>query len=203
MQFTFLASMSDHQAAAALAEVLHRLGEALDTGDLSALRAAVYDAQVRAYAGDDSPQVADAPFTPMTAELSDVRLALLSAGGISRKGDDPMGPDGPSQQESLGLIKQFLRGVPTLSVIPKDTADDELMARHPGYDARTAQRDPGTVFPLHVLREMEQEGRINLAPNHYAFVGAASQRRLRDEVAPRWAQQLQGEGVDACLLVAA
>jgi D-proline reductase (dithiol) PrdB len=202
MQFKFLASMPDDKAADALADIFGRLGEAFDTGDFSAVRDAVYAAQVGAYAGDDTPTVADAPFATVTGDLSDLRLALISAGGIFRVGEDPMGPDGPTQQESLPLIKQFLKGTPTLSRIPKNTRDSELTARHPGYDARTAQRDPGTVFPLAVLRDLEAEGRVCLAENHYAFTGATSRGRLRDQVAPQWADRLRAEEVDACLLVA-
>ncbi|GAC1608279.1 MAG: hypothetical protein NVS3B26_04550 [Mycobacteriales bacterium] len=203
MQAKFLAAMTDEQAADALADVLARLGEAFDTGDLEPVRAAVYAAQVNAYSEvDEAPTVPDAPFTPWTGPLSERRLALVSAGGVFRVGDDPMGPDGPTQQESLALIKDFLRGAPTLSVIPRDTPDGELTARHPGYDARTAQRDPGTVFPLSVLRELETEGRVRLAERHYSFTGATSQVRLREQAAPQWAEQFHAEGVDACLLVA-
>jgi allophanate hydrolase subunit 2 len=53
-----------------------------------------------------------------------------------------------------------------------------------------------------VLRELEAEGRVRLADTHYAFTGATSQLRLREQVAPQWAQRLVAEGVDACLLVA-
>lgn len=202
MQFKFLASLSDPAGSDAVARILARLGEAFDTQDLEPVRQAVYEAQVDAYAGDGTPEVADAPFAPLDGDLTSQRLALISAGGVFRIGDDPMGPDGPSQQESLALITEFLRGTPTLSRIPRDTPDTELTARHPGYDARTAQRDPGTVFPLAVLRELEDEGRVRLADTHYAFTGATSQRRLRDQVAPQWADQLAADEVDACLLVA-
>lgn len=202
MQFKFLAAMDDAVAADTVAAVLARVGEALDTGDLSGVRDAVYAAQVTAYQADATPTVDDAPFTPLPAPLGDLRLAVISAGGVFRVDDDPMGPDGPSQQESLALITDFLRGTPTLSVIPKDTPDSALTARHPGYDACTAQRDPGTVLPLAVLRELEAEGRVRLAENHYAFTGATSQVRLRTQVAPEWARRLAAEGVDACLLVA-
>jgi hypothetical protein len=202
MQFKFLARMGDEPAADAVATVLARLGEALDTGDLAPVREAVYEAQVAAYAEDKAPTVDDAPFTALPAELPGLRLALLSAGGVFRVGDDPMGPDGPSQQESLAMIKDFLRGAPALSVIPKDTPDSALSARHPGYDARTAQRDPGTVFPLAVLRGLEAEGRVCLAEEHYSFTGATSQVRLREQVAPEWAKRFRAAGVEACLLVA-
>jgi hypothetical protein len=202
MQFKFLASMPDDTAAEALANILDRLGEAIDTGDFGLVRDAVYAAQVDAYAADDTPTVPDAPFTTVTGDLAGLRLALISAGGIFRVDDDPMGAEGPTQQESLSLIKEFLKGSPTLSRISKDTPDSELTARHPGYDALTAQRDPGTVFPLAVLRDLEAEGRVRLADDHYAFTGATSRGRLRDQAAPAWAERLLADEVDACLLVA-
>jgi hypothetical protein len=201
MQFKFLARLPDEPAADAVAEILRRLGEAFDTGDFSAVRDAVYAAQVDAYTDDDTPTVLDAPFSPVTEDLSEQRLALISAGGVFRVGDDPMGPDGPTQEEALGLIKDFLRTAPTLSRVPKDTPDSQLTARHPGYDALTAQRDPGTVFPLSVLRDLEDQGRLRLAENHYAFTGATSLGRLRDQAAPEWARRLRAEEVDVCLLV--
>lgn len=202
MQFKFLAAMDDDAAADVVAEVLARVGEALDTGDLTGVRDTVYAAQVAAYQAADVPVVDDAPFTPLPAPLPELRLAVISAGGVFRIDDDPMGPGGPSQQESLALIKDFLRGSPTLSVISTDTPDSALTARHPGYDARTAQRDPGTVFPLSVLRELAAEGSVGLAGQHYAFTGATSQVRLRTQVAPEWSRRLLTDGVDACLLVA-
>ncbi len=202
MQFKFLAKLSDEAAGDALARVLAALGEAVDTGDLGPVRDAVYAAQVEAYAGADSPTVPDAPFTPVDQDLPSLRLALISAGGVFRVGDDPMGLDGPTQEEAPALIKDFLRGTPVLSRIPRDTPGSELTARHPGYDARTAQRDPGTVFPLAVLRDLEREGRVRLAEHHYAFTGATSLVRLREKVAPAWVERFRAEQVDVCLLVA-
>lgn len=202
MQAKFLASLDDEQAADVLADVLARLGEAFDTGDLAPVRDAVQAAQVAAYRGDDAPTVEDAPFTPLRGDLADQRLALVSAGGVFRVDDDPMGPGGPTQQESLSLIGDFLRSAPTLSAIPSDTPDSMLTARHPGYDARTPQRDPSTVFPLAVLRELAAEGAVRLADTHYGFTGATSRARLREQVAPEWAERLRAEDVDVCLLVA-
>ena len=202
MQYKFLAKMSDTDAADLLAGILHDVGAAFDTGDLTSLHDRIQQAQATTYADDAAPQVDDAPFTPMTRDLRDTRLLLLSAGGVFRRGDDPMGPDGPSQDESLGMIKEFLRGSPTLSAIPTSTPDEELTARHPGYDAVTAQRDPGTVFPLAVLRDLATQGRVQLAETHYAFTGATSQSRLKKEIADAWAQRFVAEEVDGCLLVA-
>ncbi len=204
MQFKYLARMTDEEAADTVAALLKKLGEALDTGELDEARRLAFEAQVRAYAPPDppEPEVDDAPFAPLRGDLADLRLTLVSAGGVFVVGDDPMGPQGPTQEESLGLIKEFLRGAPTLSRIPVDTPVARLTARHPGYDATTAQRDINTVFPLAHLRDLETAGRVRLAHEHYAFTGATSQTRLRNETAPRWAEHMAAREVDAVFLVA-
>lgn len=204
LQFKYLARMSDRGAADTIAALLRGLGEAFDTDDFDTVRQLAFQAQVDAYAPAETPQpqVDDAPFTPLPADLGDLRLALISAGGVFRVDDDPMGPDGPTQEESLALIKDFLRGAPTLSQIPVDTQIGRLTARHPGYDATTAQRDVNTVFPLTHLRALADGGRVRLADEHYAFTGATSHTRLRKEVAPQWAEHMAAREVDAAFLVA-
>lgn len=204
MQFKFLEKLPDVEAADAVADLLAALGEAFDTGDLEPARRIAYEAQVRGYAPSAAPtaQVEDAPFAPLSRPLSEVRVALISAGGVYVVDDDPMGSEGPTQQESLSLITEFLRGSPTMSSIPVDTPAERLTARHPGYDARSAQRDVNAVFPLAHLRELASRGVVQLADTHYGFTGATSQTKLRKEVAPRWAEHMAAAEVDAALLVA-
>jgi hypothetical protein len=203
MQFKYLARMTDEEAADAIASVLAAVGETLDTGDLDGLREVVYQAQVGGYRPSEPVTPAsEIPFAPLPRPLTDLTLALVSAGGIHRVDDDPMGTDGPSQQDSLELIDEFLRGTPTLSTIPLDTPNEQLTARHPGYDARSAQRDPSAVFPLDHLRVLAGEGRVRLADEHYGFTGATSQRRLEKQVAPRWAEHMAAREVDVVFLVA-
>jgi hypothetical protein len=150
MQFKFLEKLDDEEAADVLAGLLAALGEAFDTGNLTEVRRLAYEAQVRAYTPADptAVKVDDAPFTPLRRPLEETRVALISAGGVFVAEDDPLGSDAPTQQEVLPRIKEFLRGAPTLSRIPVDTPVERLTARHPGYDARTAQRDIGTVLDL-------------------------------------------------------
>jgi hypothetical protein len=203
MQFKYLARMTDEAAADAIAAVLAAVGETLDTGDLDHLREVVHRTEVTGYRPSEPVVPAsDIPFAPLPGPLAGLRLALVSAGGVYRVDDDPMGPDGPSQQDSLTLIDEFLRGTPTLSTIPVDTPNEQLTARHPGYDARSAQRDPSAVFPLDHLRDLASEGRIQLADEHYSFVGATSQRRLEEQVAPRWAEHMAAREIDVVFLVA-
>jgi hypothetical protein len=203
MQFKYLARMTDEAAADVVAAVLAAVGETLDTGDLDHLREVAFRAQVEGYLPSEPVEpAAEIPFAPLPRPLADLTLALISAGGVFAIDDDPMGPDGPSQQESLSLIHEFLRGTPTLSTIPVDTPNQHLTARHPGYDARSAQRDPSAVFPLDHLRDLAGEGRVQLADEHYGFTGATSQRRLGKQVAPRWAEHMAAREVDVVFLVA-
>ncbi len=206
LRFKFLASLPDDAAADAVARILHTVGEACDTGDWEAVRLAVIAEQDAAYAPKTLVEavVEDVPFARVERPLRDLPLAVITAGGVFRRGDDPLGPDGPTQAEVLGSehIKRALSSPPTLSEIPVDTPVAELTARHPGYDATSAQRDPNAVFPLDVLREVADAGRVTLAATHYGFVGATAQNRLRDRVAPEWAQRLLEARVGAALLVA-
>jgi D-proline reductase (dithiol) PrdB len=208
--FKFLASrnLTDQQAAGFFRGLLERLGESLDTGDWSGVTEHVYESQVRGYTPADPATLPfhydSAPWTPMRRPLSESRVALISAGGIFVEGDDPMGPDGPTQEEAIPRIGEFVRSAPILSVIPRDTAPDRLRVRHPGYDIRGAVCDYNAVFPIDRLKELAEEGVIGeLADEHYSFVGASSQLRLLDEGAPVWTERLRSRGVDAALLVAA
>ena len=204
MQFKYLAKLDDEEAADTIAAVLATVGEVVDTGDLELLHSRLAALQRVAYSPDEpvEPRVEGAPFAPLSGAVADQRLALLTAGGVFDRDHDPMGPDGPSQIESLSMIQDFLGGTPTLSTIDVSTPPARLTARHPGYDARTAQRDPDTVFPLSHLRDLAREGRLELADEHYAFTGATSQRELEREVAPRWAEYMAAREVDVCFLVA-
>lgn len=208
--FKFLASrnLTDQDAAEFFRGLLERLGESVDTGDWSGVTEHVYESQVRGYTPNDPSALPfhydTGPWTPMRRPLSEARVALISAGGLFVEGDDPLGPDGPTQEEAIPRIGEFLRSAPVLSVIPRDTATDRLRVRHPGYDICGAARDYNVVFPIDRLKELAEEGVFGeLADEHYSFVGASSQRRLLDEGAPVWAQRLRSQGVDAALLVAA
>jgi hypothetical protein len=89
-----------------------------------------------------------------------------------------------------------------LSAIPADTPADRLCVRHGGYPIASVTKDHQVVLPLGHLRALADDGTIGeLAPTAYSFVGATSQARLRRDVAPAWAEQLNDDGVDAVLLV--
>lgn len=211
--FKFIASegYTDGDAAEFLSGLMRELGVAFDTVDYERVKQYVFEWQVGGYAprgengeGADRYNYDSSPWTPLKKPLSESRVTLVSAGGVFVEGDDPLGPDGESQEEAIEHIADYFRRAPTLSVIPSDVDRARLRVRHPGYDIRGAQRDHNVVFPIDRLKELHEEGVIGeLSEETYSFVGAAPQRRLLGESAPVWAEQLNEQKIDAALLVAA
>jgi D-proline reductase (dithiol) PrdB len=69
------------------------------------------------------------------------------------------------------------------------------------FDRTGFQRDWNVVFPLDRLRELAAEGIIgSLADYHYSFMGAADPLRMATH-AQNLAQLLQGDRVNAALLI--
>ena len=208
--FKFLGSkdLTDERAAEFLRGLLEHLGEAFDTGDYSEVYQYCFEWQVYGYTPKQGTQPQfrydTAPWAPFSKPLSQSRVALISTGGLYVEGDDPLGPDGPTQEEAVPRSNEFLRGDPALATIPKDTPPQRLRVRHPGYDIRGALRDHNVVFPIDRLKELEREGILGeLAHDAYSFIGATSQLRLLKEYAPQWAVLLKEKEVDAALLVGA
>ena len=204
LNFKFLAGLSDEDAASFLQELLWKLGDVFDDGQLGRLVQHVYEWQVRAYSGEGEWAYADGPFTPLRKPLSESRLVLLTSSGHFVEGDDPepFGVKDMTQEEAVGRILEFIQSKPRLSSIVVGTPKEKLRVRHPGYDIRGAQADPNVVFPHEILLELEREGHIGeLFREAYSFVGACSQKRLLKESGSEWVGMLQEQQIDAALLV--
>ncbi len=207
LSFKFLKHLSDEDAAGFLSRMLEQVGEAYDTGDVTGIINVAYEAQVSGYAPDpDEPYhytYEDRPFAPLQKPLSESRVGLLTSSGHFVAGDDPepFGVPDMSQQEAHDRIQEFLREAAVLSAIPRDTAKEDLVVRHGGYDTRSALRDPNVTFPRDRLVELEQSGRIGeLAATLYSFPGATAQGRVKRS-AKEWATKLAADEVDVLLLV--
>jgi D-proline reductase (dithiol) PrdB len=204
LSFKFLKSLTPEEAARFFQQLLRKLGQAMDDGGFDRLVDHAVEWQVRGYAGEPRWTYDDGPFTPLRRPVADARLALVTSSGHFVAGHDPqpLGEGDMSQEEATERILEFIRCEPTLSTIPVDTPLADLRVRQPGYDVRGARLDPNVVFPLERLRELESDGVIGeLAPNAYSFTGACSQRELKTKTGPRWVELLQGEELDAALLV--
>ncbi len=204
LNFKFLKNLSDTDAAQFFQEMLHKLADTLDDGDLGRVADHVFAWQARAYAGASNWQYPTAPFTPLRKPLAQARVALFTSSGHFVAGDDPepFGIKAMTQTEAMARINDFLKEEPVLSVIPSATPPEQLRVRHGGYDIRSAQSDPNVAFPLARLREFTQEGRLGeLAANAYSFVGACAQTPLVKRTGPQWVKRLQAEVIDAAVLV--
>lgn len=205
LSFKFLRHLPDAEAAEFLRAVLEELGDAYDTGDVTPLIRLAYEAQVDAYAREDTSRWTydSGPFVPLRKPLSESRLLLLTSSGHFVEGDDPepFGVPQMSQDEAVARINDFLREAPVLSAVPRDTAPDALRVRHGGYDVRSVRRDPNVAFPRDGLVEAEAGGRIGeLASEILSFPGATAQGRLK-QVLPEWIERVRGADVDLALLV--
>jgi D-proline reductase (dithiol) PrdB len=135
------------------------------------------------WALDDSPS----PFAPLGKPLDQVRIGLISSGGVYRVGQ-----------------KAFhFRDDISFRRIPVDEPTTELRATHFAYDTSDARRDPNVVLPIRALQRAVGQRRLgSLADEAFTFVGGIySARRCREILAPRLLNEVTQQQCDAVLLV--
>jgi D-proline reductase (dithiol) PrdB len=204
MNFKFLKSLSEQEAGEFFQDLMWKLGDASNDGDLSPVVDHIYRWQIKAYTGKPGWEYAESPFTKLVKPLSEAKIGLLTTSGHFIEGDDPepFGVENMDQETAQARISDFLKSEPVLSSIPVDIPRDKLRVRHGGYDIRAAQEDFNSVLPLDRLAELAQEGVIGgLIENAYSFVGACSQKILVKNFAPSWVDMLKAQGVDGMILV--
>lgn len=127
-------------------------------------------------------------WTPVTKELKDMKVALVTAAGVHLKSD-----------------KRFnLAGDFSFRVVPGDAPVEEMMVSHGGYDNADVNKDINCMFPIDRMRELAEEGFIKAisSVNHGFMGGGGDQTKFTQETGPEIARQLKEEGVDAVLLTA-
>jgi hypothetical protein len=204
LNFKFLKGLSDEEAAQFFQDLLWKVSETIDDGQVNRLTNHVVDWQVAGYKMPGKWAYEDGPFATLAKPVSESRIGLLTSTGHFVEGQDPnpFGIENMSQQEAAARIMQFLKEAPELSEIPLDTPKEQLVARHGGYDIRGVQADPNVAMPIHRLRELEEEGVVGTAVSPaYTFVGAAAQSRLNKESAPKWVELFQEKGIEGAVLV--
>ncbi|MFM7534668.1 MAG: glycine/sarcosine/betaine reductase selenoprotein B family protein [Acidimicrobiales bacterium] len=127
------------------------------------------------------------PLVMLDKPLSQCRVAMLSSGGVYRRGQ---------------LAFHHADDV-SFRVIPTDTPTADLRATHFAYDLTDARRDPNVVFPIDTLRSLAGDGVIGgLGPRSYTFMGGIySTRRVREALVPPLVEQVLTDHVDLALLV--
>ncbi len=104
------------------------------------------------------------PPCPPVADLSKIKLAVVTSGGIVPQGN-------PDRIESSSATKYGVYSIAGKGSMTKE----EFMTVHGGYDRAFVTENPNLVVPLDVLREMEQEGTIGeLAPYFITTTGTGT-----------------------------
>ena len=127
-------------------------------------------------------------WTPVTMDLKDMTVALVTAAGVHEKSD-----------------KRFnLAGDFSFREVRDTTPSSDLMVSHGGYDNGDVNKDINCMFPIDRLHELEKDGIIkSIAPVHVGFMGGGGdQEKFKNETGPAIAKLLLDEGVDAVLMTA-
>lgn len=134
------------------------------------------------------PITPDPVWTPVTMELKDMTVALVTAAGVHENTDD----------------RFDLAGDTSFRIVRDTTPSSELMVSHGGYDNGDVNKDINCMFPIDRLHELAEDGVIKaVAPAHVGFMGGGGDQTVfKEETGPEIAQLLIDEGADAVLMTA-
>jgi len=130
------------------------------------------------------------PFTPFDGDLQRTNVALVTAGGVHLREQEPF-----NIADELGDL--------TYRVFADDVDSAQLMVTHHHYDHTDADRDINVVFPIDVLRDLAAEGFIGgLARKHVGYMGYTMQlKAMYEGTAPEIANEIdRGSRADVVVL---
>lgn len=109
------------------------------------------------------------PFTPFEGSLAKSTVALVTAGGVHLKNQEPF-----NIADELGDL--------SYRILPEDVDSSQLMVTHHHYDHQDADSDINVVFPIDVLRDLQAEGFIrSVAKKHVGYMGYTMQLKAMYE----------------------
>jgi D-proline reductase (dithiol) PrdB len=130
------------------------------------------------------------PFTPFDGDLARATVAIVTAGGVHLKDQEPF-----NIADELGDLGY--------RVIGPDVDASDLMVTHHHYDHTDADSDINVVFPIDVLRGLKEEGVIaDVARKHIGYMGYTMQlKAMYEGTAPQIANEIdRGSRADVVLL---
>lgn len=109
------------------------------------------------------------PFTPFEGDLSKSTIAIVTAGGVHLREQEPF-----NIADELGDLGY--------RIIPEDVDSSQLMVTHHHYDHSDADRDINVIFPIDVLRDLQAEGFVKeVARKHVGYMGFTMQLKAMYE----------------------
>lgn len=132
------------------------------------------------------------PFTPLKKPLAQCRVGLLSTSEIAIRFDPATEPNPISEEGFRGVYE-----------LPADVPTDKLYSRTPSFDRHATHLDDvNAFFPVDRLREAVARGRIgSMPPRLYGAYNNYSQRKVREEEAPKALGLSRADALDAAILV--
>jgi len=129
---------------------------------------------------------------PPIADLSRARIAMVTTGGLVRKGN-------PDRQVSANAVRYHRHTVAELESL--SPADWE--AYHAGYFNHLVNSNPNYILPLSFLRDLERQGKVGHVHEHiYALPGVSTPVAVSAGHGRSIAADLKAGGVEGALLVA-
>lgn len=129
---------------------------------------------------------------PALTDLKRATIALLSTGGLVRKGN-------PDKQSARNPTRYYRHAVSELESLTRE----QWQAYHGGYFNDYVNSNPNYILPLSFMRVLEKEGRVGSVHNWiWAMPGVstpvAKAKRFGEDIA----RELKGEDVHGAILVA-
>ena len=132
------------------------------------------------------------PPAPPIADLSRARIAMVTTGGLVRKGN-------PDKQVSANASRYHRHTVAELESL----SPQEWEAYHAGYFNHIVNSNPNYILPLSFLRDLERQRVIGTVHEHiYALPGVSTPVAVSAGHGRSIAADLRAGGVDGALLVA-
>lgn len=130
------------------------------------------------------------PFTPFDRDLKNTTVAIVTAGGVHLIDQEPF-----NITNDLGDLGY--------RIIPPDVDASQLMVTHNHYNHTDADADINVVFPIEVLRDLQEDGFIGgIARKHVGYMGYTMQlKSMYEGTAPEIADEIdKGSRADAVIL---
>lgn len=131
------------------------------------------------------------PAAPL-ADLSTSTIALVTTGGLVRKGN-------PDKQVSANATRYYRHAVAEL----RSLSGSDWEAYHAGYFNHIVNANPNYILPLNFLRDLEEVGTIGGVYEYiYALPGVSTPVAMSQGMGRSITKDLQDAQVAGCLLVA-
>jgi D-proline reductase (dithiol) PrdB len=145
------------------------------------------DSLFRFYTRWRSPAMVDGALVRPRVPLSQMTIALVTTAGVRLRMQPPFNHDG---------------GDASFRLIPDNAPAEELVPDHTHYDTSHAETDINCIFPLPILRQLQQEGFLGkVSPAHVGVMGyIRDTERLISQSIPALIRELVKAKVDGVLL---